>query len=173
MRIAATLNGAPQYVASVQGAGYLSAHLNCANRPKENESKRVLRVEGFDTNSPTETVSLKWPEVPLSPGDVVQLQVLEEGPGDAPALRRTTSELPTNLLSDSNLAEELLGICGEFEKRLLEFMHRAQAIEPEDEHLNLKRAVGSIVVNLGEDLLSPIYRRHPGLVPDDMRGELL
>jgi hypothetical protein len=173
MRIAVTLDGQPQYIASLQGAGYLNAHLNLASRPNENVAKRVLRIVGYDTNSPTETVSLHWPELTLNSGDVVQLEVLDEGPGDAPAQRRSSVEAPTNLLSDSALAKDLLDICENFESRLFEFMERAAVIEPEEERQKLKRAVGKILVNLGEHLLSPIYRRHTQLIPQEMRGELL
>jgi hypothetical protein len=173
MRIAVSLDGQLQYTASLQGAGYLNAHLNLASRPKENVAKRVLRIVGYDTNVPTETVSLQWPELTLNSGDVVQLEVLDEGPGDAPAQRRSSAEAPTNLISDSALAKDLLEICENFESRLFEFMEKASAIEPEEERQKLKRAIGKILVNLGEHLLSPIYRRHTQLIPEEMRGELL
>lgn len=173
MRIAVVLNGTAQHVAAIEGAGYLSAHLNLADRPKDGEVKRVLRVEGFDTNSATETVSLKWPELALSLGDVVQLQVLDEGPGEEPASRRSTTESPLNLFSDETLARELLSLCEDFERRLFQLMEKAERIEPPEEHKKLKRAIGNIIVDLGEHFLSPVYRRHPSLIPDAMRGELL
>jgi hypothetical protein len=173
MRIAVSLDGQPQYVASLPGPGYLNAHLNLASRPQETVAKRVLRIVGYDTNVPTETVSLHWPELTLNSGDVVQLEVLDEGPGDAPVQRRSSAEAPTNLISDSALAKDLLDICESFEGRLFEFMEKAAAIEPEEERQKLKRAIGKILVNLGEHLLSPIYRRHAQLIPEEMRGELL
>jgi protein involved in polysaccharide export with SLBB domain len=74
-----------------------------ADRPKDGHVRRVFRIEGFDTNSDTETASVKWPEIVLSPGDVVQLEV----------------------------------------------------------------------VDLGEHFLRPVWRRHPSLIPDSMRGERL
>jgi hypothetical protein len=39
MRIAVSLDGQLQYIASLQVAGYLNAHLNLASRPKENVAK--------------------------------------------------------------------------------------------------------------------------------------
>jgi hypothetical protein len=173
MRIAVTLNGSAKHVAAIEGAGYLSAHLNLADRPKEGQVKRLLRVEGFDTSFPTETVSLKWPEISLSPGDVVQLQVLDEGPGDEPVSRRSTTESPANLFSDEGLARELLSLCEDFERRLFRLMAKAETVEPPEEHKKFKRAIGNIVVDLGEHFLSPVYRRHANLIPDAMRGELL
>ena len=60
-----------------------------------------------------------------------------------------------------------------FENRLLEIMKNASTIEPEEEHRKLKRAIGDVLVDLGEHLLSPIYRRHAELIPEPMKGELL
>src|ERR1700728_4124947 len=68
VRLEAKLNGTAKYVAQIAGAGFLNAHLNLFNRPKENGVSSVLRVQGYDTNSPTETVSMKWPEISLTQG---------------------------------------------------------------------------------------------------------
>ncbi|MGO8975956.1 MAG: hypothetical protein ACLQJ0_06670 [Steroidobacteraceae bacterium] len=76
MRLEAKPNGTTKYVAQISGFGFLSAHLNLSDRPKESRTSSVLRVEGFDTNSATETVSVKWPEISFGPGDVVHLQLL-------------------------------------------------------------------------------------------------
>ena len=90
-----------------------------------------------------------------------------------PAQRRNSAESPNNLLSNTALAKELLDACRHFESRLFEIMENASAIEPEEEHRKLKRAIGNVLVDLGEDLLSPIYRRHAELIPEPMKGELL
>ncbi|GFE87698.1 hypothetical protein [Steroidobacter agaridevorans] len=173
MRIAVALNGVAKHVAGVSGAGYLNAHLNLANRPKEHQVKRVLRVVGYDTNRPTETVFLDWPEIPLAAGDTLQLQVLDEGPADSPASRRTSTELPTNLFSDPGLAKELLALCEDFQGRLFQLMKKSETVEPADEHERFKRAIGNVVAEVGESFLRPVYRRHPDLVPDALRGERL
>ena len=173
MRIEAKLNGTAKYVAQISGAGFLNAHLNLANRPKENRISSVLRVVGYDTNSPTETVSVKWPEISLALGDVVQLQLLDDGPGDPPVIRKSTSDSPSNLFSDASLAKDLLSLVGDFERNLLDLMRKSEVTEPPEEHQKFKRAVGHAIVDLGEHLLSPVYRRHPELVPEAMRGEVL
>jgi len=144
-----------------------------SNRPKESKTKSVLRVEGYDTNAATETISVKWPEIPLALGDLVQLRFLEDGPHDPPAIRRTTAESPLNLFSDSALAKDLLSSVEEFERRLFELMERSEDVESPEEHKKFKRAVGNAIIDLSEHLRSPVYRRHPDLVPDEMRGELL
>jgi len=173
VRLEVKLNGTAKHVAQISGAGFLSAHLNLSNRPKEGTTSSVLRVEGFDTNTPTETISLKWPEIALAPGDVVLLKVLEDGPADPPATSKGTSESPSNLFTDANLAKELLSLVSDFEQRLFDLMEKSESVEPAEEQKKFKRAVGHAIIDLGEHLLSPVYRRHPELVPEAMRGELL
>lgn len=173
MRLEAKLNGTTRYVAQISGAGFLNAHLNLSDRPKENAVTSVLRVVGYDTNSPTETVSVKWPEISLAQGDVVQLRLLEDGPADPPAVRKSTSDSPLNLFSDKKLAKELLSLVEEFEQRIFSLMKKAEHIESADEHEKFRRAFGHAIIDLSEHLRLPVYRRHPELVPEEMRGELL
>ena len=173
MRIEAFVNGTKQFLASLNGAGYLSAHLNLADRPKDQSQRRILRVEGFDTNSPTETISLKWPVVELFVGDVVELRLLEDGGGDPPIEQASGSELPSNLFASQALADELLSTCRKFESQLIELLRKSEQSEPAGEHGKFELAVGHVVANLGDRFLYPVYRRHPDLVPDELKGELL
>jgi hypothetical protein len=172
MRISVSVNGTTKYTSSVDGAGFLSAHLNLNDRPKEKGRNGTLHVQGFETHE-AETVSVSWPEFSVNEGDVIQLAVLKEGPADAPSKRRTTAGSPRNLLSNATLAKELLDLCADFETRLFALLEKAKGIEPDEEHRKFTRAVGDMAVDLGEHLLSPVYRRHPHLVPEDMKGELL
>jgi hypothetical protein len=52
-------------------------------------------------------------------------------------------------------------------------MEKTESVESADEHKKFKRAVGHAIIDLGEHLRSPVYRRHPELVQEEMRGELL
>ncbi len=173
MRLSVSVNGASRYTASLPSAGYLSAHLNLHDRPKENDRSRKVRVLGIDTSSETENVRSEWPEVNLEIGDVVDLKVLPDGEGDAPTEIRRSSEAHSNLFSSTQLARELVQIVSDFETRLTALVEKSENIEPADEHKKFIKAVGAVTYELGERFLYPIYRRHPALVPDSLKGELL
>lgn len=173
MRLSLSVNGAPRFVASLPNSGYLSAHLNMHDRPKENDRSRRIRVVGTDTSAETENVRLGWPEVSLSVGDVVELKILAEGEGDAPSEVRRSSEAPSNLFSSAELAKELLQIVSDFEGRVMQLLSESEKTEPPEEHKKFKAAFGAVLVELGDRFLYPLYRRHKDLVPDELKGELL
>jgi len=99
IRISLSINGNQQYTASLSGAGYLSAHLNVRNRPKENDLSAVVRMHATDTSQEAENVSMDWPAIPLHAGDVVELTLLPLGEGDPPTETRSSSEDPRNLFA--------------------------------------------------------------------------
>ena len=173
MRLGLTLNSVEQYIASMPSLGYLSAHLNLSEHRKSGETKRKLRIVGHDTSSPTETISLHWPDVELAIGDVLELTLLEEGAGSPPESTRSSSENPSNLFSSTETAAEALAIGAEFEKRILEFLHKAESVEAPEEARKIRLAIGHLIAALYEHLHAPAWRRHPTLVPPEMQGELL
>jgi hypothetical protein len=173
MRISLSLNSKEQYIASVQGPGHLGAHINLSERPAEGDARRKVHVVGYDNTVATESVSLSWPEIELAPGDVVEVAVLEDGPGSPPASTRKSSQHPANLFSDLDLATEAFALGVEFEKNLLEFLRKACAKEPDDEAKKIRLATGYLVSALGDYLYSPIWRRHPSLVPPEIHGHNL
>jgi hypothetical protein len=143
------------------------------DRPKEQDYSKKVRVVGIDTSVETENVILNWPEIDLEVNDVVELKVLEEGEGNAPAEIRRSSGSPTNLFSSIELAKELMLLVSDFEKRLMNLLSKSEAEEPDDEYKKLRAAVGHVVYQLGDQLLYPVYRRHKELIPDELKGELL
>jgi hypothetical protein len=143
-----------------------------SDRPKDNERKRTVRLDGTETGE-TETVHLKWPSVELKVGDVVELRVLPDGEGNEPSEIRRSSKSPYNLFSNAELAKELLQAVSEFEERLSELLEKSKELEPADEHKKFTHAWGSVVWELGQNLLQPVYRRHKELIPEAMKGELL
>jgi hypothetical protein len=172
MRLALKINGIPRLVAAVSGPGFLNAHLNLSDRPKDNDYSRVVRIVGVQTLE-TETVRLSWPEVDLQVGDTAELRLLDDGEGDAPGAVRRSSESPQNLLSHAELASEVLSVVSGFESRLMQMLDKSKTTESADEHKRFALAVGHVLAQLGESLLYPIYRRHKELVPDQLKGELL
>jgi hypothetical protein len=172
MRLALKVNETPRVLAAVSGPGYLSAHLNLSDRPKDNDYSRVVRIVGFQTLE-TETVRLSWPEFDLQPGDTVELHLLDEGDGDAPSAVRRSSEQPENLFSHPEVAREVLSAVSAFESRLMQLLDKSKNSEPADEHKRFALAVGYVLTQLGDSLLTPIYRRHKELVPEGLKGELL
>jgi len=172
MRLSLKVNGNPRVIAAVDGPGYLSAHLSLQERPKDNDHSKTVRVVGIQTLE-TETVRFEWPEFDLQVGDVAELSLLNEGAGDPPSTVRRSSESPQNLFSHPELASEVLSVVTDFESRLMQVLDKSKAIESAEEYKRFALAVGHVAAQLGESLLSPIYRRHKGLVPDGLKGELL
>jgi hypothetical protein len=119
----------------------------------------------------TETVTLKWPTFELQRGDVLQVRVLPDGQGDVPAEVRKSSESPSNLLANTELAKNVLKAVSDFEGRLMELLSESEKTEPAEEHQKFARAIGGVLAEHGSQLLSPIYRRHRELVPTELKGE--
>jgi hypothetical protein len=171
MRLSMSVNGATPTLASLLGPGYLSAHLKMHDRPKEGDYGKEVSIVGTATGE-TETTRLKWPSVDLKIGDVVELRVLPDGEGNEPSEVRKSSESPYNLFSNVALAQEVLQAVSEFEKRLSTLLRKSKELEPADEHKKFSRACGSVVWELGQNLLYPVYRRHNELIPEELKGEI-
>jgi hypothetical protein len=172
MRLSMAVNGGNPIVASLPHPGYLSAHLNMTDRPKDDECIRTIRLAGNETRE-TETIQLKWPSVELKVGDVVELRVLPDGEGNDPSEIRSSSKSPYNLFSNAELAKEVLHAVSEFEARLSKLLEESKELEPADEHKKFALAWGSVVWELGQNLLHPVYRRHKELIPEALKNELL
>jgi hypothetical protein len=64
-------------------------------------------------------------------------------------------------------------VVSDFESRLMQMLDKSKAIEVAEEHKRFALAVGYVLSQLGDSLLSPIYRRHKELVPEGLKGDLL
>ena len=49
MRLSANVNGTARVLAAVDGPGYLSAHLNAHDRPKDGDNSKTLQIKGIQT----------------------------------------------------------------------------------------------------------------------------
>jgi len=172
MRLSLTVNGTQRTLAAVSGSGFLNVHLNLHDRPKENDHSKVVRVVGTQTLE-TETIGFEWPPVELNMGDSIEIRLLGDGEGDAPSEIRRSSESPRNLFSRPELAEQLLALVSEFDSRLMQLVDKSEQMQTEEEHRRFTSAVGRVSYEVGESFLYPIYRRHPELIPEGLKGELL
>ena len=172
MRLSLAVNGKTRSIALLQGPGFLNAHINMSDRPKEHERANQARIHASQTLE-TQTISMHWPTVELHVGDTVEIRILADGDGDAPSEIRKLSESPSNLLSDSGLAKELLGVVSEFEKQIAAFLEKSEKIEPAEEYRKVKLAAAHVMAEVGERLLFPVFRRHKQLIPEEIKGELL
>jgi hypothetical protein len=172
MRLSLAVNGKTQSIASLQGPGFLNAHINLSDHPKKDERSNTVGMQGSHT-AETETISMKWPTVDVQVGDVVEFRILPEGDGNDPIEVRKSTDAPTNLLSNNGLAKELLGVVSDFDKRLNEFLEKAEKVESAEEYRKVRGAIGAVIYETGERLLFPIFRRHKELIPEELKGELL
>ena len=172
MRLSLSINSVQCAVAAVSGPGYLGAHLNLRDRPKDDDHSKDVRLSGSQTLE-TETIHLEWPTFHLETGDTVELRVLSDGDGDTPIQVRRSYESPKNLFSSRELASQVLALVSDFDSRLIQILNLSKESEPEEDHKKFLTATGHVVSEIGERLLYPIYRRHRDLIPDEFKGELL
>ena len=172
MRLSLKINGDLRVVAAMEGSGYLSAHLIMRDRPEENGQSNTVRIKGIQTLE-TETIHSAWPNFRLLAGDIVELAVLDDGSGDEPTKVTKSSDSPSNLFANAELAQEVLGLVSEFENRLIALIQKSDKSEPEHEHKKFAGAAGHVLAEMGDRLLYPIYRRHKELVPNELKGEPL
>jgi hypothetical protein len=172
MRLALAVNGKTRSIASLRGPGFLNDHVNMSDRPKEHERANQARIHASHTLE-TQTISMHWPTVELQVGDTVEIRILPDGDGDTPSEIRKLGDSPSNLLSDSGLAKELLGVVSEFEKRIAGFLEKAEKVESAEEYRKVKLAAAHVLAEVGEQLLFPVFRRHKELIPEESKGELL
>lgn len=172
MRIQALLNDQPVCTAGLDTTGFLSAHLKTEVRSSEPDAQNVLRLVGIETHK-TESVYIDWPVVNVKEGDVVTLKLLPDGQSTAPVQTKRSSEAPSNLLTNTELANRILAVCSAFETQLEELLAESASLEPSNEVAKIHRAYAEVAVSLGEHLLYPIYRSHSSLIPVELRGEVL
>lgn len=164
MRLSLSVNGEQKARASLTATGWLGAHVSLS-RGIDTESNDRVWLNAIDTTDEPNTVHSMWAGAPLAAGDTVQIEVLEDGESDPPAEVTRTTENPNNLFSDHEQARQLFTAVKACDEILSKVLERAQGSEPEDEFRKLTLAVGSVLVELDRQLLSPTLRRYPDLLP--------
>jgi hypothetical protein len=77
-----------------------------------------------------------------------------------------TSESPSNLFSDVEQARLLLIAVKTCDTALTEMANRASGVEGSDEFQKIRSAIGSVLAEIDQQLISPTLRRHPQLLPE-------
>lgn len=143
--------------------GWLSAHVSLSHKVEPSSNDRVW-LNAIDTSDEPNTTHSSWGGFPLVLGDKIQIEVLADGESDAPREVSRTTDNPNNLFSNDAQARQLLDSVKTCDKALQEILDRAKDIEPEDEFKKLVLAVGSVLVEIDRQLISPTLRRHPDLL---------
>ena len=169
MRISLSINGNPQYTASLSGAGYLSAHLNVRDRPKENHLSAVVQLVATDTSQDTENVRMDWPSIPLHAGDAVELKLLPPGEGDPPARRAGHPAGHPKIRGTCLPAQRMppnWSRFSDFEARLMDLVSRFEQTEPPDEFVKIRAGRGFCGLGVGRFFSFPRvpspYASHAG-----------
>lgn len=81
MKALRVTKGEQSWTLALEHDGVLSAIVNCIQSPTKSEEDNELRLFGLDTHTDTH---LRWSPVPLSVGDQVTIEVIENCQGDAP-----------------------------------------------------------------------------------------
>lgn len=105
-----------------------------------------------------------WDAVALTVGDKIEIEVLPDGESDPPNTTTRTSDSPNNLFSDVEQARLLLAAIKTCDRALWEVAERAKGAEPEDELHRIVLAIGSVITEIDQQLISPTLRRHPELL---------
>jgi len=130
------------------------------------ESRDRVWINAIDVSDEPNSSHSTWDAVPLVVGDRIAIEVLPDGESDPPTDTTQTSESPNNLFSDVEQARILLATIKACDTELWKALNRAQAAEPADEFSKITNAVGSVLVELDRQLISPILRRHPQLLSE-------
>jgi len=166
MRLSLSVNGSPTVRASLEAKGWLSAHVSLSQGVNSDESRDRVWINAIDVSDEPNSSHLTWDAVPLVVGDRIAIEVLPDGESDPPTDTTQTSESPNNLFSDVEQARILLSTIKACDTELWKALNRAQAAEPADEFSKITNAVGSVLVELDRQLISPILRRHPQLLSE-------
>jgi hypothetical protein len=163
MRLSLAVNGQQKARASLTTDGWLGAHVNLSQGVESDSNDRVWLSSTDRSEEPNATHST-WGGVPLVIGDKVEIEILPDGDFDAPDKVSRTTENPNNLFSVSEQARLLFASIKTCDKALWEVLRRAKDVEPEDELHKLRLAVGSVLLEIDRQLISPTLRRHPDLL---------
>ena len=151
--------------ASLNRKGLLSAHLNVSIGTDEQDAA-TLSLNSIDETDGPNTVYSTWEAGKLSVGDKIEIRLSTDGEADAPTQIRRLSESPRNLFSHAEQARRLLAAINAFDAELMAVLEQARAAEPKEEFDKIVRAIGAVVVEVDQHLITPTLRKHPELLKE-------
>jgi hypothetical protein len=171
MRLSLSLNNRPIARASLVANGWLGAHVSLSQGVESVEPTNRVWLGATDTSDEPNTEHSTWDAVSLTVGDKVEIEILPDGESDPPNTTTRTSDSPNNLFSDVEQARLLFAAIKTCDRALWEVVERARGAEPEDELRKIVLAIGSVITEIDQQLISPTLRRHPELlvVAEEMR----
>jgi hypothetical protein len=164
MRLSLSINDRHVARASLEANGWLGAHISLSNGIKSDEPANRVWLAASDISEDPNNVYSTWEPVTVSVGDKIEIQILPDGESDPPSTVTKTSASADNLFSDIGQARLLLETIKTCDKALCEVADRAVGIESDDELHKIRRAVGSLLAEIDQQLISPTLRRHPELL---------
>jgi hypothetical protein len=165
MLLELAVNDGPSLRASLNRKGLLSAHLNVTIADEKDDA--TMSLTSIDETDEPNAVYSTWEAGKLSVGDKVEIRLLAVGEADPPTTVRRSSESPRNLFSDADQARRLLTAINTFDAELMGIMEHARAVEPKEEFDRIVQAIGAVVVEVDQRLISPTLRRHPELLEEE------
>jgi hypothetical protein len=166
MRLSLSVNDRHIVRASLQAKGWLGAHVSLSHRIESEQPSNRIWLQATDISEAPNAIHSSWEAVPLSVGDRIEIEVLQDGESDTPMTITRTSESPSNLFSDVEQARLLLIAIKTCDTALTEVADRASGLEGSDEFQKIRSAIGSVLAEIDQQLISPTLRRHPQLLPE-------
>jgi hypothetical protein len=164
MRLSLSVNDRHIARASLVANGWLGAHVNLSQGMESDEPSNRVWLRSTNTSEEPNTEHSMWEAIALTVGDKIEIQVLPDGESDPPNTVTRTSDSPNNLFSDVEQARLLLGAIQTCDRALWEVAERAKGAEPSDELNKIVLAIGSVITEIDQQLISPTLRRHPELL---------
>lgn len=164
MRLSLSVNDRHIARASLEANGWLGAHVSLSQGMETDEPTNRVWLRSTDTSGEPNTKHSTWDAVGLAVGDKIEIEVLPDGESDPPSTTSLTSDSPNNLFSDVEQARQLLAAIKICDRALWDVAERAKAVEPADELRKIVFAIGSVVTEIDQQLISPTLQRHPELL---------
>ena len=172
MKLSLTINQEASIIAELDSPGHLGAHINMRKRDGETEVCDA-NISGYDVSDKKCTQFHKWPRLDLKPGDSIKIQIDPEDTATPPSSIEKSSEVTEYQNRSIEDAKVALEVVHAHIKSLHETLELMRSSLSEEDFKTFARNVGHTLYAYHENIERPIYRNHPSLVPDALKGSAL